>query len=170
MKIHALTPIIAAVAYLLVGLFIYSKKKSNPVNKSFAVMLWCVSLWFVEWAGLISAPDADFARHWGNIFRIGLLFIPPTFLHFTIRFVNSQEISRGSRKILLIFYVLSCFFGLINWTRYFHGKVIASPWGITSKAALYTFFSSCNLSSLSCSPFTTWFGATLSPIVINGIG
>jgi len=128
-SLHALPPIIAALVYLLVGLLVYSRKRPNPINRIFAIMLLCVSLWNVEWAGLISAPNVDFAHHWGNIFRIGLLFIPPTFLHFTLRFTSPREISRLSRKILLIFYVLSCFFGLINWTHYFHGDVIASPWG-----------------------------------------
>jgi len=133
-SIHALPPIIAAVAYLLVGLFVYTKKKLNPVNRSFAIMLLCVSLWNVEWAGLMSAPSADFAQYWGNVFRIPLLFIPPTFLHFAFLFTKPQGISRRSKKTLLIFYSLSCFLAAISWTRYFHAGVIAYPWGYSFKS------------------------------------
>jgi len=133
-NIHALPPIIAAVTYLFVGFFVYSKKKPNPINRIFAIMLLCVSLWNVEWAGLISAPNADFAQLWGNIFRIPLLFIPATFLHFAFLFTRPQGFSRRSRNTLIIFYGLSCFLAAVSWTRYFHGEVVAYPWGYSFKS------------------------------------
>jgi len=131
---HAIGPIIAAIAYSLVGLFVYSRKKPSPVNKSFAIMLLCVSLWNVEWIGLILAPNADFARLWGNIFRIPLLFIPPTFMHFAFLFTNPQALSRRSKRTLIVFYSISCFLVTISWTRYFHGEVITYPWGYSFKS------------------------------------
>src|SRR3972149_2427455 len=104
-------------------------------------MLLCVSLWNVDWVGLIYAPDADFARNWANIFRIPLLFIPPTFLHFAFRFTHPQGLSRRNRKILLIFYGLSCFFAAFNSTHYFAKKIIAHPWGYSSQGGpLYFLF------------------------------
>lgn len=133
MNLLAIPPIIAAVAYFLVGLFVYSKKKPNPINRSFAVMLLCVSLWNVEWVGLILGSNVEFVRLWGNIFRIPMIFIPPTFLHFAFLFTNPQGISRQSWKILLFFYSLSCFLTAISWTRYFHGEVIAYTWGYSFK-------------------------------------
>jgi two-component system NtrC family sensor kinase len=140
-KIYAFPPIIAAVAYLLVGLLVYSKKRPNPVNKSFAIMLLCVSLWNIDWAGLISAPSANFAEQWGSIFRIPLLFIPPTFLHFAFLFTNPQGFSRRIRKILFIFYSLSCFLAAFSWTRYFVKEVIVHPWGYSFKGGpLYLLF------------------------------
>ena len=134
MNPHAIPPIVAAVAFLLVAIFVHSRKKPSSVNRSFAVMLLCVSLWNVEWAGLILGPNAEFARLWGNIFRIPLIFIPPTFLHFAFLFTNPQGISRRSWKILLFFYSLSCFLAAISWTRYFHGEVVAYPWGYSFKS------------------------------------
>jgi two-component system NtrC family sensor kinase len=132
-NLHALPPIFAALIYLLVGFFVYSKKKPNPVNRSFALMLLCVSLWNVEWAGLILGPDADFVRLWGNIFRIPLLFIPPTFLHFVLLFTHPQGLSHTDKRILQAFYSLSCFLVTISWTRYFHGDVVAYSWGYSFK-------------------------------------
>ena len=129
MNLYALPPVIAAVAYLLVGFLVYSKKRPNPVNRIFAVMLLCVSLWNVDWAGLISAPNPHFAYSWGQIFRIPVLFIPPTFLHFTFLFTNPQGFSRRSRITLFIFYGLSCLLTALNWTHAFHGDVVASEWG-----------------------------------------
>jgi two-component system, NtrC family, sensor kinase len=129
LNIHAFPPIIAALAYLVVGFFVYFRKKPDPVNRSFFFMLLCVSLWNVEWAVLTGAGSADFARLWGNIFRVGLLFIPPAFLHFTLHFTHPQGIRRRSRSILLAFYLLSCLFVSINWTWYFHGEVVSYQWG-----------------------------------------
>jgi signal transduction histidine kinase len=140
-KIYALPPIISAVAYLLVGLLVYSRKKPNPVNNSFAIMLLCVSMWNIDWAGLISAPNANFAQRWGSIFRIPMLFIPPTFLHFAVLFTNPQGFSPRIRKILLIFYSLSCFLAVFSWTHYFVEDVIVHPWGYTFKGGpLYFLF------------------------------
>ncbi|MCJ7492632.1 MAG: hypothetical protein MUP68_00145, partial [Deltaproteobacteria bacterium] len=123
------------------AIFVYSKKTQNPVNNSFAIMLLCVSLWNVEVAGLNTAPNENFVYYWGNIFRIGLLFIPPTFLHFILLFTNRQSISRRRKKILIAFYSLSCFLAAISWTYYFHGDIIDTPWGYTFKGGpLYFLF------------------------------
>ena len=133
MNIYALPPIIAALAYLLVSLFIYSEKQPNPVNKSFATMLLCVSLWNVEWAGLLLSPNAEFAHIWGGIFRIPVLFIPPTFLHFAFLFINPQGFSRRTKGILMIFYGLSGFLAAISSTHYFIEDLIVYPWGYSFK-------------------------------------
>ena len=141
MNINAYPPIIAALAYLLIGIFVFLQQRTNSVNRSFAFMLLCVAVWNIEWAGLFAAPDADFAYTWGNIFRIGLLFIPPAFLHFTLTFTYLNKIPPRSRKFLLIFYLVSCFFVLINWSRSFHGEIFATTWGYNFKSGpLYTFF------------------------------
>ena len=97
-------------------------------------MLLCVSLWNVEWVGLTLGPNVEFVRLWGNIFRIPMIFIPPTFLHFALIFTNPRGFSRGIKKILLFFYGLSCFLAAISWTRYFHGEVIAYTWGYSFKS------------------------------------
>lgn len=104
-------------------------------------MLLCVSLWNIELAGLKGAYNANFAHLWGDIFRIGLIFIPPTFLHFAFLFTNPHDFSQRSRKTILIFYVVSCFLAAISWTQYFHGEVIAYPWGYSFKSGpLYFLF------------------------------
>ena len=141
MNPHAIPPIIAALAYFIVGVFVFSRKTPNPVNRSFAAMLICVSLWNVEWVGLILGPNTEFVRIWGAIFRIPLLFIPPTFLNFSLNFSNPQEISRRNKIVLLMYYGFSCFFSLINWSPYFYGEIISSPWGYYFKGGpLYFLF------------------------------
>lgn len=129
MNVHALLPTIAAAVYLLTAVVIYAWKKPNPVNKSFSAMLLCISFWNVEVAGIIAAPDAQFARFWGDIFRPSLLFIPPTFLHFAVLFTRAEGISSRIRIILWSAYTFSCFLTVLNWTTDFAGPVIAYSWG-----------------------------------------
>jgi signal transduction histidine kinase len=140
-NIHALPSIIAALAYFFIGIFVFLQRKTNPVNRSFALMLLSVAAWNMEWAGLFAAPSAEFAYVWGNIFRLGLLFIPPTFLHFTLNFAFSSKIPPRSRIILLIFYLVSLIWVFFNWSRSFHGHIFATPWGYNFKSGpLYSFF------------------------------
>ena len=129
MNLHSLPPLIAAAVFLLVALFVYSRAKPNPVNKIFAIMLLCISMWNVEWAGIIAGPNPDFVHYWAEIFRIPVLFIPPTFLHFATLFTNPSGMSRRGRKTIFVFYGISCFLLFINWTRDFHGDVVTYPWG-----------------------------------------
>jgi two-component system, NtrC family, sensor kinase len=129
MNIQVLIAICAALVYLLIAVFIYFQKQLVQVNRLFALMLLCVSIWQIDVAGIRGAPNAEFADLWGNIFRNGLLFIPPTFLHFTIVFTNPQGLSKLAKRILLASYLASCFFAVINWTPYFTGDVIRYPWG-----------------------------------------
>jgi len=128
-NIHSFLPMLAAVVFLLVAFFVYSKGTPNKVNKIFSVMLLCISLWNIEVAGIISAPNARFAEIWADIFRNGLLFIPPTFLHFALLFTLPKGIPIKFKKILLYFYITSCFFAVINWTPYFTSGVKEYPWG-----------------------------------------
>ncbi len=141
MNLNAGPPLVAAAAYLLVAFFVYSKNKVNSVNRSFAVMLLCISLWNVLWAGIIGGPNPDFVDTWGKIFRIPHLFIPPTILHFVILFTNPQGITRRSKKTLMFFYGVSCFCSAISWTRPFHGQVVAYSWGYSFKTGpLYVIY------------------------------
>ena len=94
-------------------------------------MLLCIALWYIDMAGIISAPNPEVADLWGKIFRNGLLFIPPTLLQFSSVFTHPQGISGRTKKILLASYAASCFFAVINWTPYFTGGIKDIPLGIS---------------------------------------
>ncbi|MCX5912955.1 MAG: hypothetical protein NTV04_13610, partial [Deltaproteobacteria bacterium] len=141
MSVQFYSAAIAFLLYLGMALFVYVKDKAHPVNRYFALMLLCVALWNLDVAGIRGAPTDDFAEIWGSIFRIGLLFIPPTFLHFVLVFTNSGDIPRNSRGLLISIYIISCFFGIINWTPYFTGDAKKYPWGYSVQSGpLYPLF------------------------------
>jgi len=128
MIVHAFFPILAAIYFLAVAFFVYSKQKTDRGVRRFVLMLICVSLWNIDLAGIRAAPYAEFAELWGKIFRIGLLFIPPTFLHFALVYSNPKGMPSPQRLVLIASYCGSIFFSIINWTPYF-----------TRDAKLYSF-------------------------------
>ncbi|MCX5909525.1 MAG: hypothetical protein NTY64_20735, partial [Deltaproteobacteria bacterium] len=129
MNIHSLLLTIAAIACFLVGFFVYPKKKSDPILKTFSWVFFCVAAWNVEMAGLIGASDEKMAVIWGKIFRHGLLFLPPLLLHFTVLFVGPPERIRRTRKLLGGFYGVSIIWAVMNWTSALTGEAVASPSG-----------------------------------------
>jgi len=128
-NIAAFFSIIAAVIYLVVAIFVFSKSRSNPINRSFAIWLLCVSVWNIDIVGIRIAPNPEFADLWGKVFRTGLLFMPPTMLHFFVLFTTPSGLSPKYRKSLVAFYLLSVFLSIINWTPYFTGEIKETKWG-----------------------------------------
>jgi two-component system NtrC family sensor kinase len=141
MNIYVMLSILAALVYLLVAVFVHMQRKFSPVNRLFAMMLICVSIWNVDVAGILSASSGEMADLWGKIFRNGLLFIPPTFLHFVVVFTSPQGISSKARKVVWASYLISCFFAVINWTPYMTSGVRISRWGYQAQSGpLYPYF------------------------------
>ena len=141
MNIYSILATGAASVYLIVGIFVYFQKKGNPVNRSFSAFLLCVSLWNVDVAGILSAPSPEMADLWGKIFRNGLLFIPPAFLHFILLFTQPSKISGRTKTILWASYLSASFFAVINWTPYLTKGVRTSPWGYHAQSGpLYPLF------------------------------
>ncbi len=141
MNIHSFQSFIAATITLSLGLFIFFKNKENPVNRSFTLLLLCLSIWNIGVFGIRSAPFADYAELWGKIFRPGLLFIPATSLHFVIHFLGLKQDRKIIRWLLFIAYGNSIFFSVVNWTPYFTGDAIRYRWGYTVQTGfLYPYF------------------------------
>jgi signal transduction histidine kinase len=143
MYIHSFQSLIAAIVALSLAIFIYSKNKENPVNKTFGVFLLCVTIWNIGVFGIRSAPNEDYAELWGRIFRPGLLFIPASSLHFVIRFLDLNIKRKVIKWLLFISYGNSIAFSGINWTPYFTGDAIKYSWGYSVQTGpLYPVFMS----------------------------
>lgn len=117
----------AGIACLLAGIFMYPKKKPDPVLKILSWIFFAVCLWNIEVAGLISARDPHLAKLWGNVFRNGLLFLPPLLFHFTVLFVRPKNLARMIQVLLGLLYGSSVFFAVANWTPYLVAEIVAVP-------------------------------------------
>ncbi len=144
----------AGTACLLVGFILYPKKKPDPVLRILSWNFFGVALWNIEVAGLISAPDLQFAQLWGNIFRNGLLFLPPLLFHFTVLFIRPPGFAREIKIVSWLLYGLSIFFAGFNWTSYFVQDIVAAPRGYhLQMGPLYPFFILEMAASLLCCLF-----------------
>ncbi|MBI4495715.1 MAG: GAF domain-containing protein [Deltaproteobacteria bacterium] len=146
-NVQVLITIGASVVYLLIAIFVYAQNKSHPANRSFARLLLFVSIWQIDVAGIRGAPDPSFAELWGNLFRNGLLFIPPAFLHFALIFLHPQGFPGRARKILAVAYAVSLALVALNLQDYlmgagrFTGPARRYPWGYSVQSGpLYTLF------------------------------
>ena len=136
MTIHVALPLIAAIFYLLVGILVYAKQHNDPVNKIFAFLLFCVSIWNIDIVGILLSTTPEMADLWGKIFRNGLLFIPPAFLHFILTFTRKE-----AKKILWANYAITFLFLILNWTPYLTSGVRMTKAGYHIQSGpLYVFF------------------------------
>jgi two-component system NtrC family sensor kinase len=126
---YALLLAATGITCFLTGLFLYPKKKPDPVLKILSWILFGACLWNLEMAGLIVASDPPFAQLWGRIFRNGLLFLPPLLFHFTVLFIRPSKLGQPVSTILLVLYGCSVFFAVFNWSPHFVQEVVLSPQG-----------------------------------------
>jgi two-component system NtrC family sensor kinase len=140
MNTNAIPSLVAALVTLYLSLFVFSKNKENPVNRTFALLILCITLWNVGIMGIRGAPNDDFAETWGDIFRPGLLFVPAAALHFTIHFLRLKE-QKNLRLLVRLAYGNSIIFSGLNWTPYFTQDAIKYKWGYTIQTgSLYPWF------------------------------
>ena len=133
---------IAAILTIALCIFVFLKNREKGVNRSFAIFLLCIASYNINIFGIRMAPTEDFAELWGKIFRIGLLFIPPTFLHFVISFGYSNKLpSSKYRLILKIAYLASVAFAVFNLTPYFTSDAVKYKWGYSVQSGpIYPYF------------------------------
>jgi hypothetical protein len=131
---HSLSPFLATVINLFLAWFVYSRNKENRVNRTFALMSFCIAVYNFDVYGLYLAPNATFAMHWCRIFRPGMLFIPPVALHFVLTFTGNK--SEAKKKLLYIAYGLAILFSIFNWTGGFEDRYIYAGWKYSPKSGI----------------------------------
>jgi len=109
MNLHFLPTLVGGVANPVIGVLVFLRKK-NEINKVFLFLCILIGLWNIHEFGLYVAPDPLFAVYWARVFGLGLVMIPPVFLHFTTNFIGHKTRSEGwivsgSYLVALVFLV-----------------------------------------------------------------
>ena len=105
---------INAVTSTALGLIVYLNNRSNIVNKTFSMFAFYVALWsypYIFWP-LVHSKEA--CLFWFRMLHIGAIFIPVGFYHFVVSFLQ-----KGSKKLVIIGYILSVIFVGFVFTNYF---------------------------------------------------
>ncbi len=135
MSLYSVAPLISAAFTLLLGLLIFWKSPKNSINRIFFYFTLGVTMWLGGTAVLIiSCADGDKAIFWDRLVYFGVVFIPPTCLHFSSLFVKKIK---QQRFFIFSSYICAFFFAIISQTKYFVDDLIYYPWGCHTQARLF---------------------------------
>ncbi len=132
---HALIGILPFV----VGFFVFLQDPKRYLNRVFLLYNSCMSWWGFFNLFQVLAKDSQAALFWDRVSLIGIVFIPTTFLHFTLTFLAREQLHR---RLVRICYGLSAFFCIVSWTELMAPSVSRKHYVpfFTDPGPLYHFF------------------------------
>jgi len=113
MNFHSLPPFLGGIANPILGVLVFLRKKS-ALNKIFMFLCVAIGLWNIHEFGLYIAPDRLFAIYWARVFGLGLMLIPPIFLHFVMTFTGDK--TKRAKWIVSGSYLIALAFVILFWT------------------------------------------------------
>jgi signal transduction histidine kinase len=131
--LYALPSFVATIANLFLAIFVYQRNKKALVNQTFAILSLCLASWNMGVLSWYLPLLEHVVELWSRIFRTGLLFVPPTSLHFCLIMSGNIEKKRNQQG-LLIAYIIATWFSFFNWTPYFVTGLKQTPWGYSPVA------------------------------------
>src|SRR3989338_11294562 len=115
---YALSYLSTGLTLLPLAIFVYLKNPSRLVNRIFAVYSFAIAWWSLFSVPLLYSQDLPSAKMWDRLCLMGVIFVPPTFIHFTHAFLKRMD--RGKyKKITWVAYGISFLFALSNTTPLF---------------------------------------------------
>jgi len=134
MNFYSFPPLISAFLFFLTGFFVFSRNKKSEVNLAF--MLTCLSTfwWQFSWFILFNCHDEKLALFLVKLGYAGIIFIPLTFFHFFINFLNAKKTDNW---LVYLSYFFGFIFEIFLWTTsYFISGYHRYFWGFYPKAGL----------------------------------
>lgn len=113
---YAITGAINAIAGATIGLFVYLKNRKADTNRRFALFCLSAAVWSFAYFFWQVAQTKEMALFWARGLMAGAIFIPITYFHFVVAFLQQQQ---KRKKLLIAGYALCLFFFLINFTPLF---------------------------------------------------
>jgi len=139
-SVFALIPLLAAIASLGLGVFVFRERGSHRVGKVFAVLATMLVAWNLHFVALYAVTDEQLALTFAGYFRWGSILLAPLVLHISLAL--RPKLSRPWRYILLADYGLAFLLVIGDLL----GQVVVGlktyPWGYYSIGGpLYGLFS-----------------------------
>jgi len=113
MNLHFFPPLLGGIANPVLGVLVFLRNK-NVLNKIFMLLCIVIGLWNIHEFGLYIAPDPLFAMYWARVFGLGLMLIPPVFLHFVMTFTGDK--TKRAKWIVFGSYLIGLAFVILFWT------------------------------------------------------
>lgn len=127
---YSLPPFAVGLTCLLVGVLVGLKGRPRPANFIYSLLTCSIAIWFIAYALAYSCHDPADALRWVKIAYIGIIFIPITFYHFVVTFLEL----RRERRWVIASYLLGMMFVLLDFgTDTFVSGLYHYPWGYHTK-------------------------------------
>jgi len=134
MNVYAISPLLSAMTFLALGLFVLKQTKGSLTNIPFVLMCLSTVGWQLTWTFLFTATDAEQAHLLVRIGYSSIIFMPVFHFHFFSGFVGRQ---RQEMALLFIFYTTGIIFLILLWTSsLFVDGYRAFFWGFYPKAGV----------------------------------
>jgi len=120
MLYYPISALINAVASTVVCLLAITKNPKSALNRSFSYFAFSVAFWSYCYFFWQISKTAEEALFWCRVLMAGAIFIPSTFLHFSITFVDRQE---KHSKTIKFWYFASILFLILDFTPLYIANV-----------------------------------------------
>ncbi|MDD5145443.1 MAG: ATP-binding protein [Candidatus Pacebacteria bacterium] len=136
----SIPPILSSILFLFLGGFVFFKNRKSGINFTFLLICITTSWWQLSWFFLFNTRDVGLAEILVKIGYIGIIFLPVTFLRFSITFLEKKD--KFNKITLYLSYFVALAFEIILFsTNYFINGYYKFFWGFYPKANfLHPFF------------------------------
>ena len=116
MIFYPLSAFINTLTSVAVGIIALTRNPKSHLNRSFVFFAFCVAFWSLCYFLWQTSQDAESALFWSRALMSGAIFIPSSFLHFSMALIGQQK--QRARDIMLC-YLISILFLFFDFTPFF---------------------------------------------------
>ena len=121
MSFFAISGLLNAIISSFFGVFVYLKNRGNKINQTFALMCLSIVLWSFPYYLWQIATNEKSALLWSRGLMIGAIFIPVTYLHFILSFLEKDQ---EKKRFIFLSYIVAFIFLFSNFTSLFVKNVV----------------------------------------------
>lgn len=134
MNIYSFLPLSSSFLAILLGSFVFTKNKNSMINISFSLFCLTICFWLFSYSICYLTKSPQVAITFARMACTGVMFIAPTFYHFTVNFLRIDS----ERKFVYLAYTISLILiPIFFFTPYLLAGTNKFYWGYYSKAGLY---------------------------------
>jgi signal transduction histidine kinase len=128
--------ILMIAVFLALSFFVYLKDRKSLLNKAYSLVIFTGFIW--SFTVLMADIDLDRALLWTQLSLLGPIFIPPSFLIFSIIFPYKSVLL--SRVKIILFFIPSLILTLFIFSKFNVERVWFEKWGTDYKPGILYIF------------------------------
>jgi len=133
MSIYSIPTFIGSIISLMIGLFVWLKSRKSETHITFALYNLAVFIWLISYTIVYSLDNPKTAGIWCRVACVAVMFIAPTFYHFTLAYLGLKN----EKRTVWITYSVMLFFAFLFKTEYFLRNIpFKYYWGYYSRAGV----------------------------------